>query len=107
VRKKGVVLQHGTLPLTGDVGRLVEVLNCRSEEKRSQLKSDLRSKATTLETALGRAISFEEAAHAMADGFAQALNLNLMKGNLSRFERNRAAELRNEKYATESWVQRI
>jgi lipoate-protein ligase A len=107
VRKKNVILQHGTLPLIGDVGRLIEVLNLESEEERRQKSSDLRSRATTLESALGREVSYDQAAEAMANGFIKTLNLDLVEGTLSSFERDRAAELRTKKYAATSWTQRI
>lgn len=107
VRKKHVVLQHGTLPLVGDVGRLVHGLRFDTEDDRRRMGTDLRRRATTLATALGREVSFDEAAGAIAAGFAQALNLDLEEGQLSAFEFDRAAELRAEKYAAESWAQRL
>ncbi|MGW8319865.1 MAG: lipoate--protein ligase family protein [Candidatus Promineifilaceae bacterium] len=107
VRKKNVVLQHGTLPLVSDVGRLVKALHVDDEEMRQQMGDDLRNRATTLAAALGRAVSFEEAAAAMAKGFEQTLNLELATGQLTRFELDRMGELRSEKYAAESWAQRI
>jgi len=107
VRRKDVVLQHGTLPLVGDVGRLVEVLRFKSEEERAQMSIDLHSRATTLVSALGRLVSFEEVADALSMGFIQALNLELVNGDLSPFERERAVELRIEKYAANSWTRRI
>lgn len=107
VRKKKVVLQHGTLPLVGDVGRLVDVLRIDNEEERRQMRADLQSRATTLAEALGREVTFEEAALAMASGFTRALNLSLTNGQLSSSELNRAEELRMEKYAAESWAHRL
>jgi hypothetical protein len=43
----------------------------------------------------------------MANGFIKTLNLDLVEGTLSSFERDRAAELRTKKYAATSWTQRI
>jgi lipoate-protein ligase A len=106
VRKKNVVLQHGTLPLTGDVGRLVETLRFDNEGDRERTSVDLRSRATTLATALGREVSFLEAASAMANGFEQTLNLSLAPGGLNEFESERTAELKSEKYAAVSWLRR-
>jgi lipoate-protein ligase A len=107
VRKRNVVLQHGTLPLVGDVGRLVDALRFEGEDEREQMRADLRNRATTLAAALGREVKFEEAAAAMAHGFAQALNLSLTNGRLSPRELDRAGQLRAEKYAAESWAQRL
>ncbi len=107
VRKIGVVLQHGTLPLVGDVGRLVDALRLDSDQDRKQMRADLRNRATTLASALGREVTFEEAVQAMARGFTQVLNLNLVEDQLSPLELDRAAELRSEKYAAESWAHRL
>ena len=67
----------------------------------------LRRRATTLATALGREVAFDEAAAALASGFVQALNLTLDAGKLSAFERTRTGELRTEKYASEAWALRL
>ncbi len=77
VRPAGRVLQHGSLPLTGDIARLVPYLAYEDEGERAALAEHLRARATTISAALGRTVSFDEAAEAMARGFADALNLTL------------------------------
>ena len=107
VRKKNVVLQHGTLPLRGDVGRVALALRSKSAQAQEQMATNLRRQATTLAKALGRDIPFNDAAESLVAGFAQTLNLDLVASDLSAFERERAAELRSRKYASESWAQRL
>ena len=102
-RRRGVVLQHGALPLGGDVTRIVDVLHLPDDE-REAFRAALRARATTLESALGRTVSFDEAAHTLVQGFAQALNLELVPGGLSPDELARAGVLRTEKYAAEGWT---
>jgi len=77
VRPAGRVLQHGSLPLSGDIARLVPYLTFESEDERATLAAHLRERATTISAALGRVVGFEEAAEAMARGFADALHLTL------------------------------
>ncbi len=103
MRRKGVVLQHGSLPLYGDITRILGYLRLRSAERRTRLQVELREKATTLEAALGRTVSFEAAAEAMATGFSARLNLDLAAGPLTPYEEQTAAQLRHEKYATAEW----
>jgi len=103
VRKKGVVLQHGSLPLEGDVARIFDFLKVPSEERREELKQELRARATSLELARGYNAPFEEVARHLAIGFAQALNLRLIFGRLSEHEVALAEQLRREKYATREW----
>jgi lipoate-protein ligase A len=107
VRKKSVVLQHGSLPLEGDMARIFDFLKMPSEERREELKQELRGRATSLELALGYSVPFEEVARHLAVGFAQALNLRLVPGQLSEHELALAKKLRREKYATREWNFRV
>ena len=106
-RKKGVVLQHGTLPLYGDITRIVQALDVESDEQRSALASGLRASATTLESGLGRRMEYGTVTGFLCDGFAGALNLNLERGRLSDGEGARAAQIRAAKYASDDWTQRL
>jgi lipoate-protein ligase A len=101
-RRRRVVLQHGALPLGGDVARLCDVLALPVRE-RTRLQAQLRRRAVTLGEALGRRVSFEEARRALATGFAQALNLTLQPGELSSDERAAMVLLR-EKYVKDEWL---
>jgi lipoate-protein ligase A len=103
VRKKRVVLQHGSLPLEGDIVRIFDFLKVPSEERREELRQELRARATSLELALGRVVPFDEVARHLADGFAQALNLRLIPGQLSQHELALAEKLWREKYAAREW----
>ena len=96
-RPAGRVLQHGSLPLRGDIARVVEYLAFEDERERAALAVQLRERATTLESVLGRAVAFEEAADAMRRGFAQALNLRLVPGMLTASEQAAAEGLLAEK----------
>jgi lipoate-protein ligase A len=86
-RPAGRVLQHGSLPLTGDIARVTDYLWFESEDARIELRNHLHERATTLSVALGRPVGFDEAADAMAAGFATALSLDLAPGALSADER--------------------
>ena len=101
MRRSGVVLQHGSIPLHGDIARITRYLVNRPDPER------VRNRATTVEAALGRAIDFETAARCMADGFAQALNIDLRPDELTAQEQAWAEELRFDKYANEAWTYRM
>jgi len=103
VRKRGVVLQHGTLPLTGDITRICDVLQFESEEARQRVRARVYQRATTVTEVCGREITWDEAAAAMAQGFAETLNLTFSDGPLTAWEQEQAAKLREEKYAAEAW----
>jgi len=104
-RARGGVLQHGSLPLHGDLARIVAFLSLAPGERERQ-RRDLRRRAATLAEALGAPASFEQAAQALAEGFAQALNLTLEPGDLTAHERDLAAQIRRDRYAAPAWTAR-
>jgi lipoate-protein ligase A len=104
-RARGAVLQHGTLPLQGDLGRIVHYLSFPEEEREEQARR-LLARATTLEAVLGCRVPFDRVAQALAAGLAQVLNVTLAPGSLSAGERARAAELRRARYTDPEWTAR-
>jgi lipoate-protein ligase A len=90
-RPAGRVVQHGSLPLSGDIARVVRYLSFESEEDRERLALHLRERATTLGDLLGRPVDFAAAAEALGRGFAAALNVGLLPGTLTAGEREAAA----------------
>jgi lipoate-protein ligase A len=106
LRRKKIVLQHGTLPLHGDLNRILEILALSDEDRALQAKL-LPQRATTLEQALGQSLSFDEVVTALAEGFAQQLNLTLQETSLTSQEQQLAGKLRTEQYANDNWNKRI
>lgn len=98
-RPQGRVLQHGSLPLRGDIARVVRYLWFATEDDRAALAEHLRERATTLSTLLGREVTFGEVADAMARGFAAALRLTLIPGAPTTAEFAAAERLAQEKAA--------
>ena len=110
-RKKEGVLQHGSLPLTGDLTRICQALVFESEPARAHASQRLLARAVTVESALsqagGRAVSWETAARAFVRAFETQLGLCFEKGELSESESRRAEELEREKYDHPSWTERV
>jgi len=105
-RKKEGVLQHGSLPLTGDLTRICQALVFENESAREIASQRLLERATTVESALGRTVTWDEAAQAFIHAFETQLGLNLVNGELSESESKRAEELVKEKYNHPSWTER-
>jgi lipoate-protein ligase A len=105
-RMRSGVLQHGSLPLFGDLARVVDYLAFPAAEREAQRQS-LHHRALTLEEAAGARYPFERVARALAQGFAAALNLHLVPGELTPLERALAAELRDGRYADPDWTARL
>jgi lipoate-protein ligase A len=106
-RKKEGVLQHGSLPLVGDLTRICQALVFENESAREGASKRLLTRAATVESALGRAVSWETAAQAFIHAFETQLGLTLQRGELSESESQRTEELVNEKYAHPSWTERV
>jgi lipoyl(octanoyl) transferase len=94
-RQGAAFLQHGAIMLGAVPGRLRRVFPGGR---------DPLADMTTLEAALGRRPSFDEAAAALADGFRTAHGLTLEPGGLSEEEAELARMLEREKYATDLWT---
>src|SRR5262249_55531710 len=75
-----------SLPLHGDIARVVECLRFASEDERRALAIQLRERAATLDAVLGRPITYLEVAEAMSLGFSRALHLKLVPGQPSAAE---------------------
>lgn len=105
-RKKEGVLQHGSLPLTGDLARICQALKFENESARENASKRLLERATTVESALGREVSWETAAQAFIQAFEAQLGLSLEKGEMSESESKRTEELIRGKYDHPSWTER-
>jgi lipoate-protein ligase A len=101
MRVRGGILQHGSLPLAGDIGDIGAFLTARPDPLR------VRRHALTLHDALGRTVTWEEAAEAVMDGFREALNLTLLPGPLTPDERKAMERLIVEKYGNADWTARV
>ncbi len=106
-RKKEGVLQHGSLPLTGDLTRICQALVFESESAREKASKRLLTRAATVESALGHAIPWQTASQAFIHAFEAQLGLTLKRGELSESESERTDELVKEKYAHPSWTERF
>jgi len=106
-RRKGGVLQHGTLPLFGDLTRITQVLAFPDETSRTSAAERLLQRATTVQNALGKTISWQQAAEAFIRAFSTVLNLDLVPGTLTDHEAARAGQLLKEKYSNSEWTRRI
>lgn len=104
VRRKAGILQHGTLPLWGDIARICDVLRYPDEAARAAAKAHVRARATTLAEVLGAPPDPQTVAEAFVAGFAQTFALDLCEGALSDEESAHAERLLAETYANAAWT---
>lgn len=108
-RRAKYVLQHGSLPLTGDITRLIDVLVLEPEAAQL-LRQQLALRAGTLAQSLGVAddapeVDFMRVAQALVQGFSSELNLTCKPGQLTATELRAASQLIREQYANPEWTQ--
>ena len=106
-RRKEGVLQHGSLPLYGDLTRIVQALSFPDITARERAAVRLLERATTAERILSYPLGWERAAQAFAQAFAHALNIQFEPEELSPQELERAEALLGEKYANPAWTSRV
>jgi len=105
-RKKEGVLQHGSLPLTGDLTRICDALVFEDVSARQNAKERLLARATTVESVLGIETSWDVAAQAFVHGFESGLGIQFKREEMSTTEIERTEELVKEKYAHPSGTER-
>lgn len=105
-RKKEGVLQHGSLPLCGDLTRIIRALRFRDEAARQRATERLLAHAANAQM-LGFTLTWEQCAQAFEDAFSETLNLHFQVQALSDQEQQRAEELFHEKYGNLHWTQHI
>lgn len=106
-RKLGGVLQHGSLPLCGDISRITQVLAYPSQMERESAAQRTLAQATTLEAAAGKLVTWDEAAEAVIHSFSAEFGISFIPSQPTQEETEIANNLVHTKYASDSWTFRI
>lgn len=104
-RRKEGVLQHGSLPLYGDLTRITRALRYVSEADRARAAERLLAHAANT-ALLGKDVTWEDSADAFARAFRDTLCLDFIEEGLSEAEQRRAEELVAQKYSNPAWTER-
>jgi lipoate-protein ligase A len=105
-RKFGGLLQHGALPLTGDLGRIVDGLAFPDEAARATARAAVRARATTLSEAAGRIVTWAAAAAALVGAIERVFDVVLVPSVWTAEEASVADTLERDIYATPAWTAR-
>jgi lipoate-protein ligase A len=101
--KRGVVLQHGTLLVDVELKKMFTFLRVPWARTCMEVVGVAERKITSVKKELGRHVSLEEVKEALVKGFQKALNMKLVRGELTLYEKEFAEKLCKEKYATDDW----
>lgn len=102
-RQRGVVLQHGSILLDLDVELLFELFQFSHERLKERLKKQFVHKAVAINQLLDKPVTVEEISPIFKQGFATALNLELVTDSLTEEEWELAQQLVREKYGCDEW----
>ncbi|MBP8002123.1 MAG: lipoate--protein ligase family protein [Chloroflexi bacterium] len=105
-RQAHALLQHGSLPLTGDVTRVAKALYFDLPGQRMAVQLRLGRRAIALNMVLGHPKTFAETSEALAQGLGEVLDLTFISGEVTPAEQFRARQLR-AKYASDTWIKKF
>ena len=97
-RRKGMLLQHGTLLLGVDVDKMFSVLKVPSEKLRDKIIKDVKERVTSL-----AGTTFDDMASSLKISFAEKFDAKLVADSLSIEEISRAKWLAERKYSSKEW----
>jgi lipoate-protein ligase A len=101
VRKREIVLQHGSLLIELEKDKLFSVFNFPSAKIREKLKTGF--KATSLKEILKKKINFSELSKILPRGFEEEFGAKLVEGKLTKQEEKISKDLLENKYSTCEW----
>ncbi|PKR77196.1 octanoyltransferase [Halalkalibacillus sediminis] len=102
-RQKGVILQHGSVPIGMDTDKLFDMFVYPTEQAKAKAKQIFSEKATTMEDFLNRKLSLEEVEQAFYEGFQEGLEVEFKPLELSPEQEQEVKELADSKYLMKEW----
>lgn len=102
-RRRGCLLQHGTVLLDLNPELMFSLLKVPAEKSKGRLIEAVRARVTSLRSLLGREVKFDEAAAALLKGFAEAWGADLERAPLSSAEAAAARAHATERFSSASW----
>ncbi|MDP6156387.1 MAG: lipoate--protein ligase family protein [Candidatus Thermoplasmatota archaeon] len=101
-RDKGVILQHGSVPIDWDTEKMLDVMGIPIKG-RKVYRERFNEKATSISKELGHRIEFEDLIHCFVKGFEDTFKVDLIPSEYTKDEKNIASNLATEKYASDNW----
>ncbi len=101
------LLQHGSLPLFGNITRITDALVFETEPARRLAAEKVQKRATTLNTILGYDVPLARIEDAFSEGFSFELAIDFKEDEPSSEECSLANRLLKEKFNSDSWNRRV
>ena len=98
-----MVLHHGTLLIKTDIKTMSKVLKVSKEKMSDKVAKSIEERVINLETALKKKPDIEAIKNILKKGFEKALDIELVSGELTEYEKKLTRKLVTEKYSTREW----
>lgn len=102
-RQKGVILQHGSIPISLDENMLFDLFKFPNDKVRDRMQKSFRNKAVSINEISDRDISMNEVRKAFKNGFEKGLQIELEPYHLTDSELKYVQALAEEKYNSDKW----
>ena len=102
-RKMKTVLQHGTILTDVDVDKMFSILKVPNEKIKDKLIADVKQRVTSIKHILGQEIIYDDVAKAMKKGFEKEFNIELVKDELTAYEKDLAMKFKKEIFSSKKW----
>lgn len=102
-RQHGVLLQHGSIPLSFDIDMLFDLFKYNSEDIRQRQKKKFLHRATSIKELTKKDYTYDDLREAFTKAFKNTLNVKFEKFELSKKQWAFIFELAERKYKTDKW----
>lgn len=102
-RQKGVILQHGSIPLDIELDTLYELFLFPNERVKERMKSMFSAKAIAINELTDRTFTIEQLIRAFKIGFEKGMHIELVPYELSSEQIEAVNKLAQEKYESKEW----
>src|SRR5690606_25733224 len=97
-RQKGVLLQHGSIPMSLDANMLYDLFRFPSEKIKIRKREGFQNKAATIDQLTNKPHTYDEVKDAFLNGFKKGLNLTLRPFELTDEQWEEVHQLAKSKY---------
>lgn len=103
-RQKGVILQHGAIPLDTDEDKLFDLFVYPNREARDRAQQGFSSKAAAINRLRDQPVTVDDSKRAFQTGFEQGLDMELIPFSLSEEQQAEVWGIAEERYSNDDWT---
>ncbi|MFG6149630.1 lipoate--protein ligase family protein [Halobacillus sp. B23F22_1] len=102
-RKKGVILQHGSIPINVDENKLFDMFIYKNERIKERARKSFADKAIAINDIVEHAVDYHTTRNAFKAGFEKGLNIELQPLEISEAQWKEIYDLAEKKYSSDEW----